>query len=111
MSPGFAVLQPVSLGLTVKLGPDSEGLIQAVNTPTEEHGDNDDDDDDDDDDDIIPGGVEDEEGYGGEDQDNGKIVFLVLTLLHCFLSSENSSLTSICSSIQTRNCPRINWKG
>ena len=104
MSPGFAELEPVSLGLTVKLGPDSEGLIQAVNTPDQEHGDNDNDDD-------VPGGVEDEEGDGGEDQDDGKIVFLVLTLLHCFLSSENSSLTSICSSIQTRNCPRINWKG
>ena len=36
MSPGFAVLQPVSLGLAVKLGPDGEGLIEAVNTPDQE---------------------------------------------------------------------------
>ena len=41
MSPGFAVLQAMSLGLAVKLGPDGEGLIQAVNTSAEEHGDGD----------------------------------------------------------------------
>ena len=32
VSPGLAVLQPVVLGLAVKLGPDGEGLVQAVNT-------------------------------------------------------------------------------
>ena len=105
MSPGFAVLQPVSLGLAVKLGPDGECLVQAVDTPDQEHGDHDDDAD-------LPGGVEDEEGDSSEDQDDGKIVFLALTLLHCLLSSENSSLTSNCRSVQTRNCPRIiKWKG
>ena len=36
MSPGFAVLQPVSLGLAVKLGPDGECLVQTVHTP--DHG-------------------------------------------------------------------------
>ena len=41
VSPGFAVLQAMSLGLAVKLGPDGEGLIQAVNTSAEEHGDGD----------------------------------------------------------------------
>ena len=39
VSPGFAELQTMSLGLAVKLGPDGEGLIQAVNTSAEEHGD------------------------------------------------------------------------
>ena len=41
VSPGFAELQTMSLGLAVKLGPDGEGLIQAVNTSAEEHGDGD----------------------------------------------------------------------
>ena len=35
VSPGLTVLQPVVLGLAVKLGPDSEGLVQAVNTSAE----------------------------------------------------------------------------
>ena len=39
VSPGFAELQAMSLGLAVKLGADGEGLIQAVNTSAEEHGD------------------------------------------------------------------------
>ena len=39
VSPGFAVLQAMSLGLAVKLGPDGEGLIQAVNTSAEKHSD------------------------------------------------------------------------
>ena len=36
MSPGFAELQPLVLGLAVELRPDGEGLVQAVHTPEEE---------------------------------------------------------------------------
>ena len=44
--------------------------------------------------DDEPGCVENEEGGGGEDQDDGEVVLLALALLHCLLSSEDSSLTS-----------------
>ena len=36
MSPGFAELQPLVLGLAVELRPDGEGLVQAVHTSEEE---------------------------------------------------------------------------
>lgn len=80
MSPGFAELQPLVLGLAVELRPDGEGLVQAVHTS---------------------GTVQDEEGNSGEHQNDGEVVLLVLALLHRLLSPQHPSATILlCYSVQ-----------